>query len=483
LTARAAAIALVVTLITGCAAPATTAPAPVSSGAASPGAASPSVGIPAADLGRAFVDALAGGEFAAAEAMEDDTMRSAAPAAALAQLWAGIVAQFGGFRGILDVTTAAVPPYENATVTAAFADATVPLIVTVDREGRIAGFHLGEAGPPAPADGSPSESVGPPASAGASAAADADYVDPSAFTESEIRVGAAPWELPGTLSMPEGEGPFPAVVLLAGSGPQDRDETIGPNAPLRDLAHGLASAGIAVLRYDKRTLVHGPAMAADPGHLTVREETVDDAVAAVDLLRATPGVDTDRVFVVGHSLGGFLAPRVAAQAGEGVAGIGLLAANTSSLEDLILAQVEYLASEGGGADPQAAAALPALREQVARVKAPQLAPDTPASSLPLGIPPAYWLDLRTYDPGATAASLEIPTLVVQGGRDYQVPPSVLEGWRAALGGRDDVTIREYPALNHLLMEGSGPSRPAEYAVPGHVAPEVVEELVAWVRGR
>jgi dienelactone hydrolase len=308
-------------------------------------------------------------------------------------------------------------------------------------------------------------------------------VDPSAFDETEVRVGAAPWELPGTLSMPEGDGPFPAVVLLAGSGPQDRDETIGPNAPLRDLAHGLASAGIAVLRYDKRTLVHGPAMAADPETITVREETVDDAVAAVDRLRATPGIDPDRVFVVGHSLGGFLAPRVAARAGERVAGIGMLAANTRPLEDVILAQYEYLASEEGGADPQAVRALPAIREQVARVKAPQLAPDTPASSLPLGIPPAYWLDLRTYDPAATATGLEIPMLVVQGGRDYQVPASELDGWRAALRGRDDVTIREYPALNHLLMEGTGPSRPAEYARPGHVASELVEDLAAWVRAR
>jgi uncharacterized protein len=74
----------------------------------------------------------------------------------------------------------------------------------------------------------------------------------------------------------------------------------------------------------------------------------------------------------------------------------------------------------------------------------------------------------------------VPVFLSQGGRDYQVPPSELVAWRKALSGRDDVTIHEYPDLNHLLMQGSGPSRPAEYAVPGHVAPALVEDLAAWV---
>jgi fermentation-respiration switch protein FrsA (DUF1100 family) len=125
--------------------------------------------------------------------------------------------------------------------------------------------------------------------------------------------------------------------------------------------------------------------------------------------------------------------------------------------------------------------LEALPAQIALVASPDLSPATPASQLPLGIPAAYWLDLRAYDPTATARGLPMPILVVQGGRDYQVPPSELVGWRTALEGREDTTIREYPALNHLLMAGTGPSRPAEYAQPGHVAPEVVADLATWVR--
>ncbi len=183
------------------------------------------------------------------------------------------------------------------------------------------------------------------------AASPAAYVRPDAFTETEVTVGAAPWALPGTLSMPTGSGPFPAVVLVAGSGPQDRDETLGPNAPLRDLAWGLASNGIAVLRYDKRTKAHGPEMASEGDRITVarggdRRRDRRRRPAARDA-----GVDPERVFVAGHSLGGYLAPRIAAAAPERVAGIALLEANARPLQRLIEDQLTYLSSDAGGADP------------------------------------------------------------------------------------------------------------------------------------
>jgi dienelactone hydrolase len=395
-------------------------------------------------------------------------MRGAAPGATLDQLWQQLIAQYGAFGGLGDAQVAPAAPYMNATVQARFADATVPLIVTVGADGRVAGLHLGT--PVPTVTGSPSPTPSPAA-----------YVDPAAFTATEVTVGAAPWALPGTLLVPIGVGPFPAVVLVAGSGPQDRDETIGPNTPLRDIAEGLASKGIAVLRYDKRTRAHGSEMAADPSAITVREETIDDAVAAVDLLRATPGIDPERVFVAGHSLGGYLAPRIAAQAPGRLAGIALLEANSSPLPQLIVDQYAYLASREGGGDQQAAAALETVRAQASLAGSAALSASTPASQLPLGVPAAYWLDLRTYDPLATIAGLSVPVFLAQGGRDYQVPPSELDAWRDALAGRHDVSIREYPELNHLLMAGSGPSRPAEYNVPGHVASEVVEDLAAWIQ--
>ena len=438
------------------------------SAATPPPTAAPSSGSgDPASIGRAFVDALSRGDDATAEAMEDDAMRAAAPAAKLGQLWQAFVAQYGAFRGIGTVGTTVQLPYTIATVQTAFVNGTVALNVTVTGTGLVAGLHVGQVTTP---------SSGP-------ASSPASYVNPGSFTESSITVGSAPWALPGTLSTPNGPGPFPAVVLVAGSGPADRDETIGPNKPLRDLAWGLASAGIVVLRYDKRTLVYGAAMKAAEASITVGQETTDDAIDAIALLRATPKVDPGRLFLVGHSLGGYLAPRIASQVPGQLRGLVMLEANSTPLPQLIFRQEEYLASLQGSPNPAASGQLAALQAQVALAESPDLTPSTPASELPLGVPASYWLDLRTYDPLATAAGLRIPMFFSQGGRDYQVPSSELQGWQSALAGHSDVAFRVYPALDHLLFTGSGPSTPAGYTVPGqHVAAELVADVAAWITG-
>ncbi len=175
------------------------------------------------------------------------------------------------------------------------------------------------------------------------------YVDTSAFTESEVTVGSGEWALPGTLSMPVGEGPFPAVVLVHGSGPNNRDEGFGPVSPFKDLAWGLASRGIAVLRYDKRTLVYQAELAAGGGDLTIEDETIDDAAAAVELLLNTEGIDPQAVFVLGHSLGGMVIPRIAAAAPD-ARGFIVLAGPARPMEDLILEQTEYILGLDGELD-------------------------------------------------------------------------------------------------------------------------------------
>ncbi|MFN8630046.1 MAG: alpha/beta hydrolase [Chloroflexota bacterium] len=284
--------------------------------------------------------------------------------------------------------------------------------------------------------------------------------DPGTRRDIEVTVGEAPWRLPGTLSLPAADRPGPAAVIVHGSGPHDRDGTIGPNTPYRDLAEGLVAAGIAVLRYDKRTLARRAELAPLAATLTVEEEVVDDALAAVALLRATPAVDPGAVFVLGHSLGGYLAPRIAARAGDAVRGIAILAGNSRGLAEVMLDQTETLASAGGAPTPEAAAALDALRGQVARLSSPELGPDTPASELPFGVPASYWLDLRAYDPISTAAALHRPILVLAGGRDYQVTRIDFDGWRTGLAGVEGVTFDWQPRLSHLFIEGdAAPSPP------------------------
>jgi uncharacterized protein len=416
-----------------------------------------------ASIGQAFIEALSRGDWPGARAMEDPALLAALPASKLQQTAQMLAAQYGAYQSIGSVTTSCQTSGTRGTIAAVpvtFAHATVTLNVSVSAAGQVAGLQVGTvvpASPPAPAA----------------------YVEPRSFTETAVTVGSAPWALPGTLTMPNGAGPFPAVVLVQGSGPHDRDETFGLNTPFRDLAWGLASAGIAVLRYDKRTFVYGAQMAADPS-ITVRQETTDDAMAAIPLLRKTPKVDPTRVFLVGHSLGAYLAPRIAAQVPGQLAGIAMLEAPTLSIPQMMLLQLQYLASLQGSPSPQVEQQLATLKEQVALAESPSLSPSTPASELPLDMPASYLLDLRTYNPLTTAAGLTIPMFFSQGSRDYQVPPSELQPWEQALASHSNVTFRTYPAMDHLLLDGSGPATPAEYSVPGHVDSQLVADLAAWL---
>jgi dienelactone hydrolase len=415
-------------------------------------------------LARSLVAAMGSGDFAAVESHFTAEMQAAFPESALRQAWTGWVGQFGSYQDTGATSAGRLQGYVVVLVDARFSLGTIRLQFSFDASDRVAGFYR-----------EPADYVLP--SSPAPATSPASYVRPGTFHESAGIIGQAPWQLPGTLTMPNGSGPFPAIVLVAGSGPNDRDETAGPNKPLRDLAWGLASAGIATLRYDKRTLVYGSTIAADS--ITVKEEVTDDAQAAIDMLRSTPGVDPTAVFLLGHSLGGYLAPRIAA-ATTHLRGIVILEGPTRPLQRLILAQYEYLASLEGSPSPEVQQRLDEVRAAVARIEAPDLSVSTPASQL-LGVPASYWLDLRGYDPAASVSSLHLPMFLSQGGRDYQVTGVDFDGWRRALAGRSDVVLHEYPRMNHLLMNGTGPATPAEYQIPGHVASELVSDLAVWIK--
>ncbi|MFC7105385.1 alpha/beta hydrolase family protein [Nonomuraea rubra] len=231
-----------------------------------------------------------------------------------------------------------------------------------------------------------------------------------------------------------------------------------------------------MLRFDKVTYAHREMVTA-PG-FTMTGEYVPYAVAAVRLLRRRPEVDPARVFVVGHSMGGKVAPRVAV-AEEYVAGLVIMAGDTQPMHRAAVRVVRYLASVSPRSIPEGA--VEGIVEQAAMADSPDLSPSTPATALPFGLPASYWLDLRDYDPVATAVAVDRPMLILQGGRDYQVTVADdLTGWRAGLAHRPDVTIRVYDADNHLFFPGDGVSTPEEYEVAQHVDPAVVEDLAEWL---
>jgi len=294
------------------------------------------------------------------------------------------------------------------------------------------------------------------------------YSKPDSFTARPVTVGQGDWKLPGVVNVPKGDGPFPGVVLVHGFGPNDRDETVGGTKMFRDLAEGLASHGIVVLRYDKRSRVYGPKFAG-VANRTVHEETVEDAAAAANVLRAQKEVDPKRIYVLGHDLGGYLAPRIAGE-DEKLTGLIILAGHVRPLEDLIVDQ----AVSGG----TTGAKLDTLKSQAARVKSLEQADyDLPPI---MGMPPAYWLDLKGYSPTEEAKKHPLRVLVLQGERDSQVSMKDFDMWKSALSGNKSVEVHSYPSLNHLFVAGEGKSTEAEYRKPGHVAPEVVDEIAKWL---
>lgn len=305
------------------------------------------------------------------------------------------------------------------------------------------------------------------------------YASPKTFDEHDVTLGSGRLAVPGTLSLPRGSGPHPALILLAGSGPMDRDESIGPNKAFKDLAWGLASRGIAVLRFDKVTFAH-PNDVRQKTDFTSVEEYAPAAAAGAKLLSEHHAIDRERIFLLGHSFGGTVAPRVAA--GEGFfAGIIILAGGAEPLHWSAVRQVRYLASLNPETANASAAVVETMTKQASMVDNPELSLSTPTAELPFGVPAAYWLDLRTYDPIAVAATLDCPILILQGGRDYQATvEGDLERWKDGLAHRSNVTVRVYPSDNHMFFSGSGPSSPAEYESAHHVDPLVVADIATWV---
>jgi dienelactone hydrolase len=309
------------------------------------------------------------------------------------------------------------------------------------------------------------------------------YSKPDSYTERELTVGSDEWKLPATLTLPKGGTKLAAVVLVHGSGAHDRDETVFANKPFRDQAEGLASRGVAVLHYEKRNKVH-QARLLPLQHFTPQEETVEDAVRAAALLATIPEIDPKRIYVLGHSLGGYLLPEILQQAPKVAGGI-VLAGTTRPLEDVMVEQYEYLVPlQTAGSEElkkQGEKALADVRAGAAEVKA--LTPADESGAPILNIPRSYWLALKGYNPPALAASFPTRWLILQGERDYQVTMTDFANWKAALANRKDVVFKSYPALNHLFEQGVGKSTPEEYAKADHVSAEVTEDIARWMLER
>ena len=321
---------------------------------------------------------------------------------------------------------------------------------------------------------------------------------PFPYRSEEVAVDSAPGvKLAGTLTLPSGKGPFPAVVLIAGSGAHDRDETIFGHKPFAVIADRLTRDGIAVLRMDKR----GSAKSTGDYSSATDDDFGVDAAAEVAFLRTRVDIDPARVGLIGHSEGGLVAPKVAAKdpriafivlmAGPGVPLSEVLRAQRAALapamgwnpEQITKAQAmfDHVDAAMRGSKDQADARTQAL--QVIKAEGGDLtrapgAADALADQLSSG-----WMrDLLHYDPRPTLAKVKCPILALNGSKDGQVPPRQnLPAIREATTGNPDVTIVELPGLNHLFQTANT-GAVGEYAdIEETIAPIALDTMSAWIR--
>ncbi len=395
-----------------------------------------------------LLDLLDRGEFAAAHTLFDPVMRQAVPLPVLEQVWKSMPA--AGSRGPMRLVE------ENGVHSASIAlqrgTQQFEALVSIAADGQVSGLLIRPASTAAPAPAVPNEAP---------------------FVERETEVGSGATALPATLALPKGDGPFPAVVLVHGSGAHDRDERIGPNRPFLDIARGLAAQGIAVLRYDKRSHARPQDLAAQPD---IDAETTDDALLAVARLRQTPGIDAERIFVLGHSQGGMMAPRIG-QRDPRIAGLILLAAPARNLLDILLEQnVRLLSLQGSLDSPAGQAHMAKLRADIAAVR------HGDSDTRLLGQPARYWQSVDAVDPLAEARQSRQPLLILHGGQDIQVVDADWQAWQAAFARNPRVRLRHYPELNHLAMPSPASAGLAAYQIPAQVDAGLIADIADWIKG-
>lgn len=290
------------------------------------------------------------------------------------------------------------------------------------------------------------------------------------------------YPLNGMLTLPEDHAdPVAAVVMVHGSGASNMDEKVMRLTPFKDLAEGLAKHGIASLRYDKRTFVHGRKMIRNKS-LTVKEETIDDALLAIELLKQDERIDNDRIFILGHSMGAMLAPRIDAEGGD-VRGLILMAGTPFRLEDIVLRQLK-----------QADYRNPLLKwiigleyktyskrfRDLYRLDDEEARKQKFAGNLTL----YYFKEMGKRTASDYLVENSKPVLILQGGRDFQVLADVdFRQFQEDLSERENTIFKLYPKLNHCFVEAIQDDitkAAKEYGVERHIGEDVIEDIADFI---
>lgn len=415
-----------------------------------------------ARIGSAYLESLFSGEYEKAYTVyvHDETMTKAINPDSYKAFFDDMYSKNGAFKKFVGADTRFQGDYGFYTTGVVLEKTSMNANVVFDKKGLIAGFNF----TPFTFDD------------------EADSEKPTGLVELDVEFGLEDWPLRGKITVPSTDGlnplpgKHPVLVLVHGSGPNDMNETVGMNQPFKDIAYYLAERGISVLRYDKRTFTYGTQMAMLKD-LTVYEETIDDAVEAVKYVSNLDYVDTDRIFVLGHSLGGYLIPRIADLTPE-ASGYIIAAGIFSGLGKIIPHQVEYLAMIDGEISDEEQTYIDDMTLQAEKSLNPDTIGDNEAV---MGAFKAYWVDLANYDAASMARQIEKPVYVFQGDRDYQVPLNEFEIINEAVKDMDNYTLQIWSGMNHLMMYGEGTPSPEEYFVKSEVYPPLLDYIIDFIR--
>lgn len=304
--------------------------------------------------------------------------------------------------------------------------------------------------------------------------------------EEKIIVGeGTQYPLKGCLTLPtDVSNPVPAVVFVHGSGSSNMDEKVGKLTPFRDLAHGLAAHGIASVRYDKRTFAHAFKLLRDKSlTVTVKEETIEDAILATELLRGDPRIDPANIFIIGHSMGAMLAPRIDKEGGN-YRGLILLAGTPRRLEEVMVEQNNEVLAEMKGL------ARRLVEKQIKKLNGTfdglyeMSDEDAKKKKLGGGVTLYYFKEMGEPPVESYLKNLKKPILVMQGEKDFQVKADTdFRLYKELLADHPNASFILYENLNHAFVPsvyGSISKAKQEYGVEQHIGENVIADIARWI---
>jgi len=412
---------------------------------------------------QSFIEHLKNKDFAQAHTFFADDIKTGFPVETFESMWYQILDKFGKFKSYQHNCSEEVEGSTVVYTTCEFKESTFDIKAIIDEANLIRSFTMSEIH-----NCGPKESYKNP-----------PYDDHALYTTEQVEFESDKFKIPGTLTASNNKNKA-VIIFVHGSGPNDRDESLGPNKMFRDLAVGLAAKGYSTLRYDKRTYLKSQLSAEDAANLTIQTEVLDDVQSAISFLQSHDLTKNLDIYILGHSLGAMLIQKTAVD-NEAVKGIIMMAGPAGPFESLLPMQYEYLLGLDGKLNKSDKNIIAEMERKVQLVQK-NLTEDTPASDLPLGIPAKYWLSLKDYNQIELAKQFKGRIMIMNGGRDYQVPLSEFEKWKEALGEKENVTFAECPTVNHMFFEGEGAPSPDEYDLQKNVPEVIILGICEWLDG-